>query len=716
MKFEDIVSMIESKGRRKSDPLMIKVILLYYGAILMNRYNIGKDVKNLKPYINMYAMVFAQSGTGKGFITNLIEDMCFLDEYTLQAKKMYNFINDNTNQESDPEILRFLPSSVTVSTEGSKEGLYDIAKSVKSANIGSLNIYSEEYLDSVSSSNELQLKMKEAYDGVMKAKVKRGQIGDAKEEDIKGIVVNFLGAGSLGSISKETQKTLENLSVSGMFRRSYTLDSNQEVEKQENEEMSIEPFIEHFKKLDKKWRNRLITEMDSFNEKGEIKLTFAIEPEALDYIEIIDNELLSRAEKDRLNNLKQFDTGSLNVIVNAGYIIAHIEGYDTVKVEHLQGAWNIFMETRKTAMDTFKEVRPHNEIFDILHKKSNLTHSELMDLSQCDCIPKAKNQFNDTMQLVQELCYRDGKELVMGAGIVVRYSIRALPETNLDKLIMSWSTDNKRERAIAFEAMEFKWNSISTLATSYFREEVDDYGEVHTIGVDSFTTCHYEASAKTEPYGHRRAQDAVQGQNIIAFDIDDGMRLETAKELLKSFTCCFYTTKSHQTVKGNYGDRFRIIVPTKTKFHVTPEQHKIMYENASTILGLTSIDSSVKNVSRLFFTNANAEVTINEGELFDISGCLPDTNQNDKVMKILQSVKNASYSETKDVLQNRIDGYIMYQLSTINIGNLKNSIYNTWKFMIDMTGDTIQAEEKLWYLQRERGFPEKYILQFLSDR
>ncbi len=704
MKLDEMVNRISSLGRRKNDPMMVKAAILYYGAIVLNRYDYNKDIDGLQSSINMFVLMFAKSGVGKSYILKQIEKLCSLENYSEQMEVMYEyFIDMLPDTEKDPEVIRFIPQSPTLGIDGTREGLFYHATSVLECNFGSLNIYSEEFLDSISSSNELIKKLKELYDGEYKAKVIKGQKDDQRLKDVKGIVVNFIGAGSKDGATKDERDQLSKIAKSGLFRRSLVVDSCMEPEKSDKDEEDTTIIGDWFQQLDSIHKEDYKERVSRYGSTGSTNKTIKIDNDARQYIEELDSMLLKRAKDDPFNVFYGFDTGALNMIVNIAYIIAFIEQANSVTIEHLEYAYDFFIETRKTVEQTFTEVKAHDEIYNILKKKSNLTHSELIELSGCDCIPKAKNQFKDTMLLVKELAYRDGKELSNGRGIVTRYSIRELENTNLKKLIFSLSTDNKREKAIAFEPAVLPWEDIEKLC----KHET----------IESFTCCHYEPSTKTEPYGHRKKDNFIQGQNVITFDIDNGMTIREAQALLEPFTYALYTTKSHNSEKSEYGNRFRIVIPTKNMFYVTDEQHKQLIENTENMIGLTSNDSQTRNVSRLFFTNPNAEVFYtNDGDLLDISGCMPDTNKNDVVMVQLEKVNEYKEQEQDvDETTKRLNGFLRYCVSTVNPNdNLKDTIFRLRKFVYDLTGDIALTEDYMWRFQSIKGFPERFIHEQLK--
>ena len=108
-------------------------------------------------------------------------------------------------------------------------------------------------------------------------------------------------------------------------------------------------------------------------------------------------------------------------------------------------------------------------------------------------------------------------------------------------------------------------------------------------------------------------------QNIIIFDVDDGLSIEEAKSEFKSYEYLIATTKSHQIEKkGLKCDRFRIIMPAKN----IPRGDK--YFDMMRILEdrFTFIDKQVNTKTGAFLGSFKCEYFYNSGMLFDCSPIL----------------------------------------------------------------------------------------------
>lgn len=687
MNVQQMVEQISTLGRRKNDPILVESILYYFGSIMLNKYKLRKTI-GAKPYIRYYSIAFAPSSAGKSFMVDKIHKMCGLDNY---SKIMHtNFNNKLSSLEDKPEgidiVRRYIPKSVTIGLEGSKEALFNIIEAQAFSDFGSLNLLTEEFGEVITSSGELLSKLKEVYDTTYKTKLVKGsnETGGMKH-DISNITCNLLALGSKRGLSTQAEEDLYRIATSGLYRRSFVIESDQHAEKTEqpdnvlDTELHIEKINEFFKQhaVNRVMKNNFMLEHD-----------FGYDDNYIDYLEQIDDALLEDAAADRLDQFKQYSTGSLEAIIDCSHIICFLEGKLVVTSDHLASAYSFMQRTRQTVIDTFKPRLPYKVMYELLHKRNNLTTSEMIELEPS--IPQAANKLKDQLALLDELCYRKDEVLIRNEGKVTRYAIEPLPETNINKLIVSVSNDGKMERAINYQPYEISWTDMKKICIS--------------PNIDSFCLSHFEESAQA-PDGHRRKQSHISGQNLCGFDIDDGkITLKEMTELLSEYTYFIYTTKSHQVSKngGPICDRYRVILPTKTEYHIDPEGHKQLYANIEEYLGIHNNDTATRNVSRLFFTNSSESVQTysNTGDLFDISLHLPSTNKSDEFK---HNFKEASQNVNFDNMSAREAGILKWFLMNTSEGSRYHNLTKLYYFYLDL--GSCNPDEKVAAANRMLNVP-----------
>ena len=674
MRIEEMLDILQTVGRRRTDRIIWESVLYYYGSILLNKYRFRKGIGSSE-HIRYYSIVFAQSGVGKSYILGVIEKLFELDKYADTMKMYYSKMLSSlpTEPEDVDEILRYMPKSVTIGVEGTSEGLFQVVQSQVSSNFGSLNLLTDEFGETITTSSGLLSKLKELYDGKFKAKIIKGDSESEMKADVNNIICNFMGMGSRKGVTHDAAKELKRIASSGMYRRTFIIESTQSVEKNK-EETDISDLQEYMNNLNEKYKKIFLQMIDG--DSIFMYKYYTYDDDIYEKIEEIDDDLIMRAQNDQLNEFAQYNTGSLEMVIDLAHIIAFLEDSTILKIEHLNKAYDFMQRTRDSVEDTFKSIHPYKLMYDLLKLKDNMTISEMAEYEHT--VPISATKVKDNIALLEELCYRRDEVLLKQEGKVTRYKIEQLPHTDIRKLIISTSDDGKGKFSINFTPGELAWDKFSKLVTSK--------------NIESFTTCHYKPSNQA-PEGHRKADHFIEGQNLISFDIDEGMTIDEAKEILKDYKFLIYTTKSHQKDKnGSICDRFRILLPTKTKFYVTPEQHKMMYENLEQVLGISSNDPQTRNVSRLFYTNPDAEIYTNDVEnLVDVSCCIPSTEKSDKIMPIMQ---NVSEQEESGELDRREAGMLKWLFMNTTIGNRNGNLFRYFKFLQDINSPDPESKIK----------------------
>jgi hypothetical protein len=313
-----------------------------------------------------------------------------------------------------------------------------------------------------------------------------------------------------------------------------------------------------------------------------------------------------------------------------------------------------------------------------------MTITEMIEFD--DTIPMMKTKVADNVAMLSELCYRHGKVLNQTMGKVVRYSIEELEENDLTNLIVSVHDEEDGAYAINFKPFETSWEMLKKIVVS--------------SNIESFVAAHFEASLKA-PDGHRKQDCYISGANLIIFDIDNGLSLEEASSFLQPYKYIFYTTKSHRSEKSNGEDRFRIIMPTKTNFYIEPAQHKELYINLEQFIGLKKNDTQTRNVSRLWFTNPEAEVFENEGDLLDVTPFLPGTEKAEAFLPKLNAL-SANYEPNMSDNAKRIVGMKKHCLLNAAEGSRNISLFNLATFILDL-GE--QPEEHVYSVNQMLSKP-----------
>jgi hypothetical protein len=714
MEIKDIVQLLTTIGRRKTQDKIWETTLYYYTSIMINRYGLKKSIAHMKKDIKFFAFLFAQSSAGKSFTVSTIEKI-FTNaltnyNYTMEQKLKLQIqkIKEAGHQIDEDDVnklFRYLPKSPTISLNGTAEGLYEVCNSQLLSNFGSFNLFNDEFGDIINKSSDTLNQLKELYDGSWKAKIIKGDTDKQQlTEDLRGIVSNVYGIGSNKALDSGSSQLLYKLLSSGLFRRSFIINvktSDIEVNKAEDE---LELLQNYFSEVDDWLKDH---KKKAIEKKEELFIHFSDEAE--EEIQNIEQSLIDRYNENKLNELSEYDTGATEIIVDLACLIAIIEKSMTVELKHIKYAFKYFIDTRTTVADLLNKVHHHVIIFNML-KQTNQAMSWTELLEYNPNLPTTQIKVKDIISLLKEYAYQKGYRLHEIEGYTTKYKIEELPVINLekDKFILSFvcpDESDKREKAIMFKPVEVDWNTITTkLVTSQ--------------KTSSFTVSHFLQSTKTEPYdcSHRKDDLFIEGQNLLAFDIDDDMTLEEAKEKLKEYTYCIYTTKSHQKEKnGIICDRFRVLIPTDKKFYVPKTKYKELYKNVEQLLGIEN-DSATRNPTRLFYTNPDAEVLTNIGSLLSIECCIPST---DKEIDYNKRINFIYDNLDDDELTRRAHGFIKWFIANTNLGTRNDNLYKASKYAMELyQGDVNQVEYfvELLNSQLSEPLPEHEVNTILRRR
>ena len=255
------------------------------------------------------------------------------------------------------------------------------------------------------------------------------------------------------------------------------------------------------------------------------------------------------------------------------------------------------------------------------------------------------------MTLVEEYASMLGNALVKKEySKIVKYRLEKLSDSNLESVIISVNNDTNK-----FEPQGF------------IRKQ-GNFMNIHKI-INS--ECRYSAGSFKNEYIND--ENYMQEQNLFIVDIDNDLTIEEAKNLFQGMTYLITTTKSHQKEKnGQICDRFRIILPTISKFHLEPEIYSKMYMNVLSALGVEEADRKCRNPSRWYYGNPDGEHWYNEGELLDIRPFIPDTSQNEATSEALNKYENSEKHAGTDT---RVDGAIRWFLSSTAEGNRNENMF-----------------------------------------
>ncbi len=204
-----------------------------------------------------------------------------------------------------------------------------------------------------------------------------------------------------------------------------------------------------------------------------------------------------------------------------------------------------------------------------------------------------------------------------------------------------------------------------------------------------------------------RADQNVVSFGAIALDIDDGLTLEQAKQhpFISKHCGLIYTSASHQKQKKKHGsdtwieprDRYRVVFvlpETITDLSLWSYLYQVISEQ------IPEADPSCKNISRYFYGNTEAEISI-----LDNTKCLPqwvideaetlrdmaEAQKNYQPKPKPKSISNLDYADTKELVQQALE-YIPQRAP--GSGNYKECLQVLMALESEFGNDAIEMAEK----------------------
>ena len=651
------INMLYEYALDNSEYIMIRE--LFFSALFFNTAAamslkkiriIRKTNNNDKVIIpNYFGISFGGSGVGKNHSDNLARAIFreSFDNFQRHAESFYDSRKDPADKKPDPRYVNL--SSYFIPVTSTWQALQKAAQTVKDMDVGSVNVVSDELGDNIMSMSEIFTKLKSTWDtGTSEGPVNVTNGGESYF-CVHDVCFNALLFGAPGPFEldpKKKDRLLETY-VSGMARRSFIYHNNT-YKKSENRNPN-------FEKLEREFYDKLesyIKELRYFlNNTKEIRYPAKIREKLLEYDQI------KELERERSISLIAEDLGSTKKIEKLLGIIATLDLQDEINEDHLKFAIEFTEALDSTAEETV-EIKPaYKRIYDEIEKRSFAARTDIVKAVKDITIKDLDSQ----LILVQEHANLIGNSLIKKEyNGIIKYKIEKLSNTNLDNIILSINGNMDRTEPEGFVRKIGSFDKLINAVNAEFR---------------------YSAGTFRNEY--ISDENYLQEQNLFIIDIDNDLRLEDAKALFSSMTYLIATTKSHQKPKKTkvngetidlVCDRFRIILPTLSTFHLTAKVYSEMYMNVINSLGIAEADSKCRNASRWYYGNPEGEHWYNKGDLLDIRTYIPDSSEHQDASTSLKNYENQRYKSNAPA-SIRVDAAIRWFLSNTATGNRNDNLF-----------------------------------------
>ena len=554
--------------------------------------------------------------------------------------RAYTFFEARRDEKRVPDPRYLNMSSYFVPVTSSWQALQKAAQTVKDMDVGAVNVVADELADNIMQMADIFTKLKSTWDTGQSEGPLNVTSGGEAYFLVENVVFNALlfGAPAPFELVPTKKDRLLETYVSGMARRSFIYHNNTYKKSENRNSLFEKQPSEFYDKLDK-----YILELRHFINNTEF-ITYPQEIRDM----LLEYDAIKELERERSHSPIAEDLGSTKKMEKLLGIVATLDLEDTINIEHLRFVIEFTEALDKTAEETI-EIKPiYQRIYNEIEKRSYTTRTEIIKSVKDITVKDLDSQ----MILVQEHANILGNSLIKKEyDGIVKYKIEKLSTTSLDNIIISINADMR-----------------PTVPQGFIRKVGTFKGLAEKIINADFR---YSAGSFRNDY----INDAnyLQEQNLFIIDIDNDLTLEDAKNLFSGMTYLIATTRTHQKEKkGITCDRFRIILPTMSTFHLSPAVYSDMYMNVINSLGIEEADTQCRNASRWYYGNPDGEHWYNEGELLDIRTFIPDSSEHKEASSSVNKYDTSTYDAPASV---RVDAALRWFLANTSKGNRNKNIF-----------------------------------------
>lgn len=643
------------------ESLLLDLLVKISQLISLNRTHVVSQIGTT--LINMYAVIFMPSGSGKDKPLKLIDKhfMKTFEENFHRKREAYQERRLKELQDEAEEkfggkaatakkvyIENSLPRVLVPEiSNGTMEGLADLRQVLYDAKFGGTFLKISEFSDFITSNNNARSEfltfIVELFDdGSSLAKIIKS---DKQALPVKGVPSNIIMHSSIAKlVESEGYSKLMTLIDRGLARRSFlcypSLDKFYYQQKDDSLESMFKKFISSNEATEQKIKDYQSMWEEAYEGTKDGK-TYVLTREAdfvlfayKKYLEEVSNKISTTKEEGfRAEVLGRF--------------------WKTLKLAGLIAVWEHPGDLKVTEHDVLAAVylaELYGQHYKRFYQIETVTDSERVADYMIDRVGEwitrgdikkqrfvAKNNFakwfEDTMPEVETILimheYRLEAEPFAKNG--TRYRAVKLEKTDLTKMKVSVSKD---------------------ITEGYIVKEVP-FSELHKI-----VTADINYSASEFKDGYRKKENFIDGNNVIILDIDEGWSVQDAKEFLekKKLKALIATTKSHQKVKDKKPacDRFRIILPTLSPFKGSNEEYSFMMSEIFKYFE-GKPDKAAKDSSRFYYGNTSGEYWYIDGDLLNIE-MFPRSTPKNPIFKVRKDAPTSFLGITDWFKQNAVPG------------------------------------------------------------
>lgn len=656
---------------QSEDRQLFRTMLIYYWGVCAThmRANIVGWYNNRLP-LNIYSICLAESGAGKGYTVNTMENkilhnfkQTFMEETFPNAAEdgMVDIATHRATKRGttyDTEYNRIekefsdAGNFVFTFSEATSAAMKQYRHKIIIANAGSLNYQVDEIGNNLSKGDEVFPVMLELYDtGSTKEKLIKNTAENKRVEQLDGFTpTNMLLFGTSSSLlgGGEIENKFMSMLEAGCARRTF-FSFNTEVSKDTT--LTAEQIVDMmFNQTHDSLYEDISAHLEVMADVTNLDREICIERDACLYL--VKYKLNCEARARDLRSHQKILRAELQhryfKVLKAAANYVFIDNGDEVTIEYLENAIKL---AEASGDDLAKLLTPEKDFMRLARylceQDGDVTIPDIEVGLPCFAGGIARK--NDMITLATAYGYRNNI-LITKRYIdqILFLNAKILEETNLDELFIS--TSDHEARNYENQVVPF--------------EDLGDLGNVRHM---HWVNHHFEDN-------HRHRDNVIAGFNCIVLDVDDGTPIEAAMRIFDGFYAVYYDTKS-STAQHN---RYRIILPIS---HILELEHEDYTEFMQNILNTIpfEIDSSVCEREHKWLTwDAGADVVATywdgkeekDCKIFDVLDFIPRTSKNEERIKRVKQYEN-------------LDGLQHWVMSTTGEGNRNKQLYRYAMILVD---------------------------------
>ena len=668
-----------------------RILTAYYLSKVasMMRCNIQTNDRDVVP-VNTYVLNLMVSGTGKGHSTNILER-----EFVGYFKKEFLsniFIKkaeenmECLGHEKAQTMCRTGQSVLSVQEEaiiqteklreqfnrlgelafsfdsGTSPAVKQMREKLLLASAGSMNLELDEIGSNMSANAEVLTTFLELYDvGLVKQKLIKNTSENIRSQELPGNTpTNLMMFGTPtklldgGRVEEEFKQFLE----TGYARRllfGYTIETHRT--KYESAEQRYKDMIS----------NDLVIEIASIQDKF---TGFAQQPfnpiltiSEQNSIYLIEYQMkceeLADSFKEHMSVQKTEMIHRYYKALKLAGAYAFTDGVTEIDKNHLDYAISLVEDSGEAFHSIMRKQGTYERLAKYLADIDNeATQHELLE--ELPFYKGSEAHRADMMKLAMSYGYKN--------NIIIRrrtvddiefFSGETLQETDMSGLILGVSQDITYDYSI--EKPPFQQLHVATTAKDW----------------------HYTAHGFVN--GHRKAEMAIPGFELLILDCDGDVQINAVKVLMEDYSFLISTTKRH-TPENN---RFRLIIPLTHRIKLSPGEYSRFMENVFTWLPFP-VDENAKDIARKWASHPGQYI-YNTGQRLDATLFIPETKKSDEIKAEI----------TTDSIT-RLERWFLKHTSK---GNRANHIYRYGMTLIDANFQLPEIIEKLAKFNQQLTVP-----------